>query len=357
MLSTSEQIPRSLTNKVCVGNVEVGGDAPVSVQTMLNTPTSDVDAALKSIERVQSLGCEIVRIAVPTKADIEPFGRICAQSPLPVVADIHFDYQLAIAAAKNGAAALRINPGNIGSTDRVDAVIEAAGEANIPIRIGVNAGSLNQKYRDMQNMTLPQKLTASTQEFVEHFEKRGFRNIVVSAKVHDVPATIETYRELSKSIAHVPLHIGVTEAGTLRQGTVKSAIGLGMLLAEGIGDTLRVSLTADIEEEVRVGWEILQVLGIRRRTPELTSCPTCGRTKINLISIANQVQDRLALIEKPIRVAVMGCVVNGPGEAADADIGMAAGKGKGVIFSHGEVLRSVEEAHIVEALFEEINKL
>ncbi len=357
MMCAYEQLPRNLTRKVYVGEVAVGGGAPVSVQTMLNTPPSDVDAALKSIKSVQKLGCEIVRIAVPTKADVEPFGAICEQSPLPVVADIHFDYKLAIAAAQNGAAALRINPGNIGSVERVDAVIDAAGQAQIPIRIGVNAGSLDQKYRDMHELSLSQKLAASVQEFVEHFEKRGFEDIVVSAKVHDVPTTVETYQALSQSIPHVPLHIGVTEAGTLRQGTVKSAVGLGMLLAQGIGDTLRVSLTADIEEEVRVGWEILQVLGLRRRTPELTSCPTCGRTKIDLISIANEVQERLSTIEKPIRVAVMGCVVNGPGEAADADIGMAAGKGKGVIFSHGEVLQTVEEVNIVEALFEEIDKL
>ncbi len=351
------KMPRELTNRVMVGDVPVGGGAPVSVQTMLNTPTSDVAGALEQIRRVQELGCEIVRVALPTKGDVEPFGRICEQSLLPVVADIHFDYELAIAAARGGAAALRINPGNIGAIERVDAVIDAAGEAGIPIRIGVNAGSLDQKYRDMQGMTLPQKLAASVQEFVEHFESRGFEQVVVSAKVHDVPATVEVYRELSRSIPHIPLHIGVTEAGTLRQGTVKSAVGLGMLLAEGIGDTLRVSLTAGIDEEVRVGWEILQVLGLRRRTPELTSCPTCGRTKVDLIAIANEVQERLSHLEKPIRVAVMGCVVNGPGEASDADIGMAAGKGKGVIFSHGEVLRTVPEAEIVEALFEEIDKL
>lgn len=351
------ELPRNRTHRVMVGDVPVGGGAPVSVQTMLNTPTSDVDLALKRISDVEDIGCEIVRLAVPTKKDVEPFGRICGQSPLPVVADIHFDYKLAIACARNGAAALRINPGNIGAVERVDAVIDAAGEAGIPIRIGVNGGSLEQRFRDMEGMTQAQKLAASARESVEHFWDRGFYDIVVSTKAHDVPTTIETYRTLSRELPEVPLHLGVTEAGTIRQGTVKSAIGLGTLLQEGIGDTMRVSLTADIEEEVLVGWEILASLGIRRRTPELTSCPTCGRTQIDLISIANEVQERLEKIKKPIHVAVMGCVVNGPGEAADADIGVAGGKGKGAIFAHGEVLRTVPEDQIVDALFEEIDKL
>ena len=352
-----EPAARNKTHQVMVGNVPVGGGAPVAVQTMLNTPTTDVESCLKQIESVTQLGCEIVRLAVPTKACLDSFARICEQSPLPVVADIHFDYKLAIGAAQRGAAKLRINPGNIGATDRVDAVIDAAGEAGIPIRIGVNGGSLEQRFRDMHGMSNAQKLAASAQEFVEHFLDRGFRDIVVSAKAHDVNDTIETYRVLSANMPTVPLHIGVTEAGTLRQGTVKSAVGLGILLSQGIGDTLRVSLTAGIEEEVLVGWEILSSLYLRRRSPELISCPTCGRTQIDLISIATEVEQRLANVNKPIRVAVMGCVVNGPGEATDADIGMAAGNGKGIIFKHGEVLRHVDEAQIVEALFDEIEKM
>ena len=357
MVDDGLQPARNRTRRVMVGDVPVGGGAPVSVQTMLDLPTSDVDTALERIGDVEELGCEIVRLAVPTKKDVEPFGCICAESPLPVVADIHFDYKLAIAATKAGASALRINPGNIGSEDRVDAVIDAAGEAGIPIRIGVNAGSLEQRFRDMEGMTQAQKLAASASESVEHFWDRGFADVVVSTKAHDVPTTIEAYRALSRDLPEVPLHLGVTEAGTLRQGTVKSAIGLGTLLQEGIGDTMRVSLTADIEEEVLVGWEILASIGLRRRMPELISCPTCGRTQIDLIPIANEVQSRLANIGKPIRVAVMGCVVNGPGEAADADIGVAGGKGKGAIFAHGEVLRTVPEDQIVDALFEEIDKL
>ncbi len=348
---------RQLTRQVHVGEVAIGGGAPVAVQTMLSTPTSDVELALEQIGRVADLGCEIVRLAVPTPGVLDAFGEICARSPLPVVADIHFDHRLAIESARRGAAKLRINPGNIGSVERVDAVIEAAGEAGIPIRIGVNGGSLEQRFRDMEGMSLPEKLCASAEESVAHFESRGFGDVVVSAKAHDVPTTVETYRQLSRRLPKIPLHIGVTEAGTLRQGTVKSAVGLGMLLAQGIGDTMRVSLTAGIEEEVLVAWEILGSLGMRRRFPELVSCPTCGRTQIDMIPIAEEVSRRLQGIAKPIKVAVMGCVVNGPGEAADADIGMAAGRGQGTIFSHGEVIRKVPENEIIDALFEEIERL
>ena len=349
--------PRELTRRVMVGDVPVGGGAPVAVQTMLSVPTTDVDACMAQIRMACDLGCEIVRLAVPTEEAVETFGRICAQSPLPVVADIHFDYRLAIGAARAGAAKLRINPGNIGSTERVDAVIDTAGELGIPIRIGVNQGSLEPRLRDAQGMTPAEKLVASVEGFVEHFESRGFADIVVSAKAHDVPTTIETYRLLSHRLPGVPLHIGVTEAGTLRQGTVKSAVGLGILLAEGIGDTLRVSLTAGIDEEVLVAWDILGALGMRRRSPEIVSCPTCGRTQVDLVAIAEEVTKRLETVGKPIKVAVMGCVVNGPGEARDADIGMAAGAGKGIIFAHGEKLRTVPEADIVDALFEEIARL
>ena len=347
-------VARELTRKVNVGGVMVGGDAPVSVQSMCTTHTSDSDATLAQIGRLADTGCEIVRVTVPSKADFDAFGRICEESPLPVVADIHFDHELAIGAARRGAAALRINPGNIGSWERVDAVIETAGECGIPIRIGVNAGSLDPQIAERDGLTLPEKLVASSVAFVEHFEARGFADIVLSAKAHGVPTTIETYRMLSRELPTVPLHVGVTEAGTLRQGTVKNASAVGILLEEGIGSTMRLSLTADPVEEVLVAWDLLSALGMRRLRPELVSCPTCGRTQVNLIEIATEVERRLSEVRAPISVAVMGCIVNGPGEAKDADIGVACGHGKGMLFAHGERIRTVDEADIVDELMAEI---
>ena len=329
----------------------------MSVQSMCSTKTSDVAATLAQIRGLADAGCEIIRVTVPSHADVAPFAEICERSPLPVVADIHFDHTIAIAAAHAGAAGLRVNPGNIGSMDRVDAVIDAAGEAGIPIRIGVNAGSLAAEYDERQDMTLPEKLVASAASFVEHFEARGFADIVLSAKAHDVVTTLETYRTLSRELPTVPLHVGVTEAGTLRQGTVKNAAAVGSLLEEGIGDTRRLSLTADPVEEVLVSWDLLSALGMRRRSPELVSCPTCGRTEVGLIGIAEEVSARLAYVAAPITVAVMGCVVNGPGEAKGADIGVACGRGRGVIFAGGETIRTVDEDQIVDALFEEIERL
>lgn len=287
---------------------------------------------------------------------LDGFAETCAGSPIPVVADIHFDHSLAIEAAKRGASGLRINPGNIGSFDRVDAVIDAAGEAGIPIRIGVNAGSLDKDIDAREDLSQPQKLVQSAVSFVRHFEERGFSDIVLSAKVHDVPSTILTNRELSRVLPHVPLHLGVTEAGTVRQGTVKNVSALSVLLSEGIGDTMRLSLTAPPQEEVPVAWELLQSLGMRRRTPELVSCPTCGRCQVNLIEIANEVERRLQTVSAPISVAVMGCVVNGPGEARGADIGVACGRGTGLLIAGGETLRKVPEERIVDELFEEIHE-
>ena len=275
--------------------------------------------------------------------------------PVPVVADVHFDHTIAVDAARLGAAKLRINPGNIGAEERVDAVIEAAGEAGIPIRIGVNAGSLAEQYRDI-DWPLAEKLVASAVAFCRHFESRGFEDIVVSAKASSVTSTITAYRLLSEEIPY-PLHVGVTEAGPSLAGTVKSSVGLGILLAEGIGDTLRVSLTADPVDEVLVGWEILASLDLRRIHPELISCPTCGRCEIDLIPIAEEVAKRLREIRTPLKVAVMGCVVNGPGEAREADIGVAAGKGVGLIFAKGQPLRRVPEAEIVDALFDQIARM
>lgn len=348
---------RELTRPVMVGDVQIGGGAPVVVQSMTCTPTTDAASTLAQVRALAEAGCDIVRVSVPTKEALGPFGAICRESPVPIVADIHFDYRLAIGAVQAGAAKLRINPGNIGDWDRVDAVIEAAGEAGAAIRIGVNAGSLDRTIAERDDLTQPEKLVASSLEFIEHFEKRGFADIVLSAKAHSVLTTLDTYRSLSREIPHVPLHLGVTEAGTVQQGTIKSSVGLGILLSEGIGDTMRVSLTADPVEEPPVCWGILSALGLRRRGPELVSCPTCGRTQVDLIGLAERVSDQLKTCDKPISVAVMGCVVNGPGEASDADVGVACGRGVGMVFRHGEVIRKVPEAQIVDALMEEIDKL
>lgn len=350
-------LARERTRRVMVGSVPLGGGSPVVVQSMTCTPTVDADATLGQVNALVDAGCDLVRVTVPSREALGPFERICRESPVPIVADIHFDYRLAIGAVRAGAAKLRINPGNIGDWERVDAVIDAAGEAGAAIRIGVNAGSLDKRIAERDDLTQPEKLVASSLEFVEHFEKRGFDDIVLSAKAHSVPTTIETYRALSRELPHVPLHLGVTEAGTVQQGTIKSAVGLGVLLAEGIGDTMRVSLTADPVEEPPVCWGILQSLGLRRRGPELVSCPTCGRTQVDLIGLAEEVGERLKGCSKPISVAVMGCVVNGPGEASDADVGVACGRGVGMVFRHGEVIRKVPEDQIVDALMEEIDRL
>lgn len=348
----------SRTRQVMVGAVPLGGGAPVVVQSMLNAPAKDVAANLAQIEALAQAGCEVVRMAVPHRDCLDAFAAVCAESPLPVVADVHFDAQIAIEAARRGAAKLRINPGNIGGLAKTDAVIDAAGEAGIPIRIGVNAGSLDGTLAARDDLTLPQKLAASAADYVRYFEdERGFRDIVVSAKAHDVRATIETYRLLAREIPQVPLHIGVTEAGTAFQGVIKSACGLGVLLEQGIGDTLRISLTDDPVLEVRACWTLLAALDLRRRAPELISCPTCGRCQVNLIELAKQVEGKIADLQKPLKVAVMGCVVNGPGEAADADIGVACGDGSGVVFAHGKIVRKVDESSIVDALMEEIEKL
>jgi len=348
-------IQRRATRPVSIGGVPVGGGSPIAVQSMTSTDTRDAHATLAQIERLATAGCEIVRVAIPRFEALDCFQEVCAASPLPVVADVHFDARLATEAAARGAAKLRINPGNIGSLDRVDEIIDAAGEAGIPIRIGVNAGSLAEEYRD-RDWPLEDKLAASAAAFCRHFESRGFEDIVVSAKASSVTATIAAYRKLADEVPY-PLHIGVTEAGTRLTGTVKSAVGLGILLFEGIGDTLRVSLTADPVEEVDAAWEILAALDIRRHGPELVSCPTCGRCEIDLIPIAEEVQARLRERSTPLKVAVMGCVVNGPGEAREADIGVAAGKGVGLIFAKGQPLRKVEESEIVDALMEELDRL
>lgn len=349
--------PNEQTRQVMVGSVPVGGGASCAVQSMLNVSGDDAKANLAQIRALADAGCEIVRMAIPRRSCLDAFAAVCEQSPLPVVADVHFDAQIAIEAARRGAAKLRINPGNIGGWEATDVVIEAAGEAGIPIRVGVNAGSLDEALKSRTDLTLPEKLAQSAIDYVRHFEDRGFHDVVVSAKAHDVMTTVRTYRMLSREIPQVPLHIGITEAGTLMQGTVKSAAGLGILLEEGIGDTMRISLTDDPTEEVRASWMLLAALDLRRRGPEIISCPTCGRCQVDLIGLAKQVDARLSSCSKPLKVAVMGCVVNGPGEAADADIGVACGAGSGALFAHGKVLRKVPEEGIVDALMEEIQKM
>ena len=346
-----------MTRLVNIAGVTLGGDAPVRVQSMLNTDTRDVAASVAQAQALVDAGCELVRAAVPHADALDGFERLVAQCPVPVIADIHFDYRLALEAMRRGAAKLRINPGNIGDFARVDAIIDAAGEAGIPIRIGVNAGSLSDTVAGRSDLSLAQKLVTSAEEYVHHFESRGFYNSVLSVKASSVPVTIEAYRLLWEATEY-PLHLGVTEAGTVTSGTIKSAVGLGTLLADGIGDTIRVSLTADPAEEVAVAWEILAALDLRRRMPELVSCPTCGRCRIDLVPLAQEVEHRLKDLASAnpdryagLKVAVMGCEVNGPGEAREADFGIAAGKGCGLVFACGVALVKVPEQELVDTLF------
>ena len=348
------ELPRARTRRVNVGGVRMGAGAPVVVQSMLTAPTANPEAAIAQAKDLAKAGCEIVRAAIPNSSALDGFAQLCRACPVPVVADIHFDHRLAVRACELGASGLRINPGNIGSWDKVDAVIDAARAARIPIRIGVNAGSIDRELDARDDLSLAEKMALSATGFVRHFEDRDFGDIVLSAKAHDVGVTVDAYRRLSRELPSIPLHLGITEAGTAFQGTIKSSVGLGILLSEGIGDTLRVSLTADPVEEIPVAWGILQALGLRRRTPELISCPTCARCQVDMIPIARQVEERLRTLSLPISVAVMGCEVNGPGEARGADIGVACSRGSGAIFCHGEIVRRVPDDQIVEALFAEI---
>lgn len=350
-------LPRELTRPVHVGDVVIGGGAPVVVQSMTCTDTCDSETTLAQVCALADAGCDIVRVSVPSQEAVRGFQRVCELSPVPIVADIHFNYRLAIDAVRAGASKIRINPGNIGDWNKVDAVIDAAAESGCAIRIGVNAGSLEKDIAERQDLSQPEKLVASSLKFVEHFESRGFTDIVLSAKAHSVPTTIATYRLLSKELPQVPLHLGVTEAGTEMQGTIKSAVGLGTLLADGIGDTMRVSLTADPVKEPPVAWGILSALGLRRRGPEIVSCPTCARCQVDMISIANEISERLKDVTAPISVAVMGCAVNGPGEAADADLGVACGRGQALLFAHGKIIGKVPEDEIVEALMREVHNI
>ena len=347
---------RRLTRQLEVGKVKVGGTAPITVQSMTNTKTSDPVATLEQINRLAEAGCDIVRCAVPDMAAAEGLKTIVAESPIPVIADIHFDYKLALAAIEAGVDGLRLNPGNIGGNDRVAAVVEAAKKRNIPIRIGVNAGSLPKDLLEKYGHPTPEALVEAAWRHIRILEEMYYKNIKISLKAHDVPLTLAAYR-LMASQCDYPLHVGITEAGTVNSGIIKSAVGIGTLLAEGIGDTIRVSLTGDPVREVKVGFEILKSLGLREYGPTLISCPTCGRTQINLEKLALEVEKRLAEISEPITVAVMGCVVNGPGEAREADVGIAGGINEGLIFRKGEVLKKVAEADIIDELFAEIEKI
>ena len=340
-----------------LGPLAIGGGAPVMVQSMTNTDTRDVEATTAQIARLVKRGCEAVRLAVPDEAAVKALAAIRAASPVPLIADIHFDYRLAVAALESGLEGLRINPGNIGPAEHVDRVVDAAKAHDAVIRIGVNSGSVEKELLRRYGGPCPQAMVESALNHVRLLERRGFYDTKISLKSSSVTDTIAAYEALARACDY-PLHIGVTEAGGLMRGTVKSAVGLGILLREGIGDTLRVSLTADPAEEVTVAWEILRALGLRSRGPEIISCPTCGRTEIDLFALAAAVEARLAESTAPIKVAVMGCVVNGPGEAREADLGLAGGRDKGIIFRKGEVIRSVRgQDALLAAFMEELQAL
>lgn len=347
---------RKKTRRIYIGSIAIGDGAPISVQSMTNTKTTDTAATVAQIRALTAAGCDIVRLAVPDMDAAKNLGNIIREVDVPLVADIHFDYKLAIEAIRQGVAALRLNPGNIGGEEKVRAVVKEAKAHAIPIRIGVNAGSLDKKLLEKYGKVTAEALVESAMEHVRILEALDFHDMKISLKAHDVPLTLEAYRLMSESVDY-PLHLGITEAGTANTGIIKSAVGIGALLAEGIGDTIRISLTGDPVVEVRVANEILKSLGLREYGPTLVACPTCGRTSIDLPAIAAKVEEKLAGIREPIQVAVMGCVVNGPGEARTADVGIAGGKGEGLVFRKGEVLRKVPEEDLVEELFKEIDEI
>lgn len=345
-----------MTRQIKVGNLLVGGGAPVSIQSMLNTRTTDVEGSLTQIRALAAAGCQIARLAVPDEESARGFSKIVEKSPLPLVADIHFDYRLAIAAAEGGAAKIRINPGNIGGEARVKAVVDCCKSHHIPIRIGVNGGSLDKRLLEKYGHPTPDALVESAFEHIRLLEKYGFEDICVSMKSSSVPLMMEAYRRFSER-SDYPLHIGVTETGTERMGVIKSAMGIGGLLCMGIGDTLRVSLTADPVREVYAARDILKAAGLRKDGVNIVACPTCGRTRIDLIGLANQVEQALDACKKPITVAVMGCIVNGPGEAREADIGIAGGDDCGVIFVKGELKERLPYERLLPRLLEYVNSI
>ncbi|MGB6873500.1 MAG: flavodoxin-dependent (E)-4-hydroxy-3-methylbut-2-enyl-diphosphate synthase [Dehalococcoidia bacterium] len=345
---------RRISKPLRIGKVTVGGDAPIAVQSMTKTDTRDIPATITQIKELEDCGCEIVRVAVPDQEAAESIAAIKKSVPLPLIADIHFDYRLALAALQSGVDGLRLNPGNIGDKEQIATVIAAAKEREVPIRIGVNAGSLP---ADFQPDAPPaERMVNMALEQIRIMESLDFSLIKVSLKAFDVPTTIQAYQIIADKMSY-PLHLGVTEAGLPRTGAIRSAIGIGILLYQGIGDTIRISLSAHPCEEVFVAYEILKSLGLRQRGPTLVSCPSCGRAEVDIIALAEAVSKRLEKISKPIKVAVMGCVVNGPGEAKDADVGIACGKGKGAIFKKGDVVGTASEDNLLEALMTEINSL
>lgn len=347
---------RRKTRKIMVGNVPVGGDSPVTVQSMTNTITKDINNTISQIKKLEEAGCHIIRSAITDFDDAKAIRDIKKYINIPFVADIQFDYKLAIKAVENGADCLRINPGNIGSEIKVKEVINSCKERNIPIRIGVNSGSIKKEYLEKYNGINENSLVYSALEHVRLLEKMNYDNIKLSLKASSVPLTIKTYEKVSRKIDY-PLHLGVTEAGPVWKGTIKSAVGIGTLLSMGIGDTIRVSLTGDPVEEVNVGREILKSLNLLGEGVEIISCPTCGRTNIGLIKLVEEAEKRLANINKPLKVAIMGCPVNGPGEAREADIGIAGGKGEGLIFKKGKVIKKVKEELLIDELIKEVENL
>lgn len=341
------------TREVRIGNRVIGGDNPVLIQSMTNTKTEDVQATVAQIKRLTAAGCEIIRCAVPTIEAAKALGEIKRQIEIPLVADIHFDYKLAIAAMENGADKIRINPGNIGSKERIRAVVDVAKERNIPIRVGVNSGSLEKELVAKYHGVTAEGLVESALDKVHLIEENGYDNLVISIKSSDVMMCVHAHELIAKKTDY-PLHVGITEAGTITSGNIKSAIGLGLILNQGIGDTIRVSLTGDPLEEIKSAKLILRTLGLRKGGIEVVSCPTCGRTQIDLIALANRVEDMVADIPLDIKVAVMGCVVNGPGEAREADIGIAGGIGEGLLIKHGEIVRKLPEEELLDALRNEL---
>jgi len=351
-----DQGVKRMTRKIVVGGVPIGGGEPVVIQSMLNTKTTDVSGSVAQIKQLASAGCQIARLAVPNMEAARGFAEICKESPLPLVADIHFDYKLAIAAAEGGAAKIRINPGNIGGEDRVKAVVDVCRERKIPIRIGVNGGSLDKRLLEKYGHPTAEALVESAFEHLELLEKQGFYDTCVSMKSSNVPTMVKAAR-LFRERCDYPIHIGVTETGPVRQGMIKSAMGIGALLLDGIGDTIRVSLTDHPVEEVYAAKDILKAAGLRKDGVDIISCPTCGRTRIDLIGLVNRVDEALKDCRKPITVAVMGCVVNGPGEAREADIGIAGGDGWGMIFEKGEQVEKLPYDELLPALLKRIEKL
>ena len=354
-MQKKKMAPRNKTRKIFVGSVAVGGGSLISVQSMTKTDTRDIKSTVRQIKSLQKAGCEIIRIAVPDLQAAKALGSIKKSVVIPVIADIHFDWRLALEAIKQGVDGLRINPGNIGASWKVSEVVSAASDRHIPIRIGVNAGSLSKKLLLKYGHPTPEALVESAEEHINILEQLNFSEIKVSLKASNIPTTVDAYRLFSRRFRY-PLHIGISEAGPSFTGIIKSSVGLGILLAEGLGDTMRVSLSADPHEEIRVAYEILKSLGLRTKGANIISCPTCGRCEIDIRGLASKVEARLKSISKPITVAVMGCAVNGPGEAREADIGIAGGKGIGLLFRKGKIIKRVEEKELLNELMAEINK-